>query len=403
MTAALGLAKQGFEVALIEKEKELGGLSRRIAHTIEGKDVQEFLAGLIEEVKTHSKIEVMTDARITGFSGYKGNFVTQVQTGQSSQREISHGVAILATGAREYQPKEFGYGENGGVMTQLELGELMRNEPARAAAWNRVVMIQCVGSRTDDNPNCSRVCCQSAVKHARELKKLNPYMDILILYRDMRMYGLLENYYTRARTERILFSRYDLENPPQVNINGAGLSVVFTDHVLNRPVEMPADAVILSAATLAAENGELASMLKIQSSPDGYFIEAHAKLRPVDFASEGLYMCGMAHGPKLITESISQALAAASRAGAFLAAKDQTIGGVVAKVDPKLCATCMVCVRSCPYGAPQIVNYVSEINEALCRGCGICVSECPAKAIRLDHYTDDQIMIKVDALLERTI
>ncbi|MGO9689257.1 MAG: FAD-dependent oxidoreductase [Syntrophobacteraceae bacterium] len=400
MTAALGLARQGFEVALIEKEKELGGLSRRIAHTIEGKDVQEFIACLIEEVKTHRKIEVMTDTRITGFSGYKGNFFTQVQTCESSIREISHGCAILATGAREDQPKAFGYGANGGVMTQLELDELMRNEPARAAAWDRVVMIQCVGSRTDDNPNCSRVCCQSAVKHARELKKLNPHMDVMILYRDMMMYGLLENYYALARTERILFSRYDLENPPQVNINGAGLSVVFTDHVLNHPVEMRADAVILSAVTLAAENGELASMLKIQSSPDGYFIEAHAKLRPVDFASEGLYMCGMAHSPKLITESISQALAAASRAGAFLAARDQTVGGVVAKVDPKLCATCMVCVRSCPYGVPQIVDYVSEINEALCRGCGTCVSECPAKAIHLANYTDNQIMIKVEALLE---
>ncbi len=403
MTAALGLARQGFEVAIVEKEKELGGLSRRIAHTIEGKDVQEFLGGLIEEVKTHSKIEVMTDARITGFSGYKGNFVTQVQTGGDSSREISHGVAILATGAREYQPKEFGYGENGGVLTQLELDELMRSEPAKAAAWNRVVMIQCVGSRSDDNPNCSRICCQSAVKHARELKKLNPDIDVMILYRDMRMYGLLENYYTEARREGILFSRYDQENLPQVSTNGAGLSVVFKDHVLNRPIEMPADAVILSAATLAAENGELASMLKIQSSPDGFFIEAHAKLRPVDFAAEGLYMCGMAHGPKLITESIAQALAAASRAGAFLAARDQTIGGVVAKVDPTVCAACLVCVRTCPYGVPQIVNDVSEINEALCQGCGTCVSECPAKAIQLANYTDDQLMIKVEALLEGAI
>ncbi len=403
MTAALGLARQGFEVALIEKEKELGGLSRRIAHTIEGKDVQQFLTGLIEEVKTHSKIEVMTDALITGFSGYKGNFVTQVQTGESSHREISHGVAILATGAREYQPKEFGYGENGGVMTQLQLDEFMRNEPAKAAAWNRVVMIQCVGSRSDDNPNCSRICCQSAVKHARELKKLNPDMDVMILYQDMRMYGLLENYYTEARREHILFSRYDQENLPQVNTNGAGLSVVFTDHVLNRPLMMPADAVILSAATLAAENSELASMLKIQSSPDGFFIEAHAKLRPVDFAAEGLYMCGMAHGPKLITESIAQALAAASRAGAFLAARDQTIGGVVAKVQPDLCAACLICVRSCPYGVPQIVNDVSEINEALCQGCGTCASECPAKAIQLANYTDDQLMIKVEALLEGAI
>jgi len=403
MTAALGLAKQGFEVTLIEKEKELGGVSLRIAHTIEGKDVQKFLAGLIEEVRAHSKIEVLTDARITGFSGYKGNFATRVDTGEGSEREISHGVAILATGAHEYKPKEFGYGENSAVMTQLELDEFMGKEPAAAAAWNRVVMIQCVGSRTDENPNCSRVCCQTAVKHARELKKLNPDMDIMILYRDMRMYGLLENYYTQARREGILFSRYTPENLPRVNTNGDGLSVLFDDHVLNRPVQMPADAVILSAATLAPENGELASMLKIQSSPDRYFIEAHVKLRPVDFATEGLFMCGTAHSPKLITESISQALAAASRAGAFLAAKDQSIGGVVAKVHSEHCAACLVCVRSCPYGVPQIVNDVSEINEALCQGCGTCVSECPAKAIELANYEDDQIMVKVETLLQDII
>jgi heterodisulfide reductase subunit A-like polyferredoxin len=238
------------------------------------------------------------------------------------------------------------------------------------------------------------------VKHARELKKLNADMQIVVLYRDMRMYGQLEEFYTLARSEGILFARYDLENQPVVNSNGAGLSVVFNDHVLNRPVEVEADAVVLSAATLAAVNPGLASMLKIQSSPDGFFMEAHVKLRPVDFAAEGVFMCGTAHSPKLISESIAQAMAAAARAGAFLAATDQTIGGVVAKVDPELCAACLVCVRVCPYGVPQIVNNVSQINEALCQGCGTCVSECPAKAIKLANYTDDQIMVKVEALLE---
>ncbi len=400
MTAALGLARQGFDVAIVEKEKELGGLGRRIAHTIEGKDVGKFFDGLIEEVKGNGKIEILTDTRITGFSGYKGNFLTEVQAGDAPARQISHGVTILATGAREYQPKEFGFGENPGVMTQLQLDEFMTKDPAAAAAWKRVVMIQCVGSRNADNPNCSRVCCQTAVKHARELKKLNADMQIVVLYRDMRMYGQLEEFYTLARSEGILFARYDLENQPVVNSNGAGLSVVFNDHVLNRPVEVEADAVVLSAATLAAENPGLASMLKIQSSPDGFFMEAHVKLRPVDFAAEGVFMCGTAHSPKLISESIAQAMAAAARAGAFLAATDQTIGGVVAKVDPELCAACLVCVRVCPYGVPQIVNNVSQINEALCQGCGTCVSECPAKAIKLANYTDDQIMVKVEALLE---
>lgn len=400
MTAALGLAKQGFEVAIVEKEKELGGLGRKIAHTIEGKDVGKFLDGLIEEVKGNSRIEILTDARITGFSGYKGNFLTRVQADGAPEKEISHGATILATGAREYQPKEYGYGENLGVMTQLQLDDLVSNNPAVAVGWNRVVMIQCVGSRNEKNPNCSRVCCQTAVKHARELKKLNPDMEILVLYRDMRMYGQLEEFYTQARREGIIFTRFDLENQPVVNSNGAGLSVVFNDHVLDRPVQVEADAVVLSAATLAAENAGLASMLKIQSSPDGYFMEAHVKLRPVDFAAEGLFMCGTAHSPKLISESISQAMAASARAGAFLAATDQTIGGVVAHVTPELCAACLVCVRSCPYGVPQIVDNVSQINEALCQGCGTCVSECPAKAIKLANYSDDQIMVKVEALLE---
>ena len=400
MTAALGLAKQGFSVTLIEKDKELGGLSRRIAHTIEGKEVGKFLDGLVEEVKGNSRIELLTDARIAGFSGYKGNFLTQVQTGTEPEREISHGVAILATGAREYEPTEFGYGQNLGVMTQLQLDELVTNNPGAAAAFNRVVMIQCVGSRNETNPNCSRVCCQTAVKHARELKKLNPDMEIIVLYRDMRMYGQLEEFYTQARKERIIFARFDPENQPRVDSDGAKLSVVFNDHVLNRPVKVEADAVVLSAATLSAENPGLASLLKIQTSPDGFFMEAHVKLRPVDFAAEGLFMCGTAHSPKLISESISQAMAAAARAGAFLAATDQTIGGVVAHVTPELCAACLVCVRSCPYGVPQIIDNVSQINEALCQGCGTCVSECPAKAIELANYSDDQIMIKVEALLE---
>ena len=266
-------------------------------------------------------------------------------------------------------------------------------------------MIQCVGSRNDENPNCSRICCQGAVKHALELKQLNPEMDVVVLYRDIRTYGVLEDYYTKARQNGVLFVRFDQENPPEVAQDSKWpLSISFMDHVLQRPVQMGADAVILSAATLPEENEELAGILKVPRNPEGFFIEAHVKLRPVDFASEGIYLCGTAHSPKLMSESIAQAMAAAARAASFLSAKEVTVGGVVAQVEPALCAACLVCVRNCPYGVPHInENDVSEINEALCQGCGICVSECPAKAIRLGHYTDDQIMIKVDALLEGAI
>jgi heterodisulfide reductase subunit A-like polyferredoxin len=311
----------------------------------------------------------------------------------------------VATGAREYKPTEFLYGQSDRIMTQLELGKLLSNNPGDISNWNRVVMIQCVGSRNAENPNCSRICCQGAVKHALELKQLNPEMDVVVFYRDMRTYGVLEDYYTKARQAGVLFVRFDEKHPPEVSKDSEWpLSVSFVDHVLRRPVKMSADAVILSAATLAEENEELAMLLKVPRSPEGFFIEAHVKLRPVDFASEGIYLCGTAHGPKLIPETIAQSMAAAARAASFLSSKDVTVGGVVAQVEPGLCAACLVCVRNCPYGVPRINDQdVSEINEALCQGCGICVSECPAKAIRLGHYADDQIMIKVDALLEGVI
>ena len=251
----------------------------------------------------------------------------------------------------------------------------------------------------DENPNCSRICCQNAVKNSLALKKMNPDLDVYVLYRDMRTYGLLEDYYSEARGKGVIFARFRTEQPPQVVKEGEDLRVTFLDHVLERPITLTADALILSAATLAADTEELASLLKVPRNIDGFFIEAHAKLRPVDFSSQGIYLCGTAHGPKLISESIAQALAAAARAGSFLARTDITIGGVVAQVEQSRCAACLVCVKACPYGVPQInQDNVSEINEALCQGCGICASECPAKVIQLAHYEDDQIGAKVDAL-----
>jgi len=405
LNATLNLARQGFEAVLVEKDKELGGLARKVSHTIEGLEVQPYLDQLIADVRGHEKIQVLTDAKVANFKGYKGNFTTRVQVGaEGKEIEFEHGVAIVATGAVEYQPKEFHYGENKRVMTQLELDRVLHGNGGEAGKWERVVMVQCVGSRNEENPNCSRICCQSAIKHALQLKSLNPDMDIYILYRDMRMYGLLEDFYTEARSKGIIFSRFDLEQTPEVTSNGQGLEVTFVDHVLQRPVKIPADAVILSAATLAADTEHLATQLKTPRNAFGFFIEAHAKLRPVDFSSEGIYLCGTAHSPKLISESITQALAAASRAGSFLATTRLSVGGAVAHVDPAHCAACLVCVMSCPYGIPRInEDNVSEINEALCQGCGVCASECPAKAIQLSHYEDDQIGLEVHALLEGVV
>ena len=403
MTAALNLSKQGFEVVLLESGKELGGLARKIHRTIEGLDVQLHLDDLIEEVRGSESIQVLTEALVVGFSGYKGNFTTEVLVGPGMyERKIEHGVTIVATGAKEYSPEEYLYGRHNRVMTQTELDLLIHERRRDVEKWKSAVMIQCIGSRNEKNPNCSRVCCQTAVKHALDLKEINPDMNVVVLYRDMRTYGMLEEFYTAARNSGVLFSRYDPERPPSVagSDESDSLTVEFLDHVLLQPVAMKADAVILSAGAVAAQTEELASFLKVPRNAEGFFIEAHAKLRPVDFASEGIYLCGMAHGPKLISETIAQAMAAASRAGAFLATRNQTIGGVVARVDRERCVACLVCVRRCPFGVPRIdSDDVSEINEAMCQGCGICAAECPAKAIKLAHYADDQLMIKIDALM----
>ncbi len=402
LNASLGIARQGLDVVLVEKDTELGGMARHIGHTIEGLDVRAYLDGLVKEVREHPKIEVLTDAALLDFKGYKGNFTTEVRVGaENGTRRIEHGAVIVASGAREYRPAEFLYGRDDRVMTQVELGRLLTGNEHETHGWSRVVMIQCVGSRSAENPNCSRTCCETAVRHALTLKDADPAMDVVILYRDVRMYGTLEEYYVEARNRGIRFVRYEAEHPPDVAIDNGSLSATYRDIPLRRQVRVDADAVVLSTATVAEGNERLATLLKLSRDPQGFFIEAHTVLRPVDFSSEGMYLCGMAQGPKLIGESVTQAMAAASRAASFLSSTDRTVGGMVATVDESRCVACLSCVRNCPYGVPRINDRgVSEINEAICQGCGICASECPAKAIRLANYGDDQVMIKVDALLE---
>jgi heterodisulfide reductase subunit A-like polyferredoxin len=400
LSATLSLANQGFEVVLVEKEPHLGGLSRELTKTIEGDDVQELIVGLIENVTHHENIQVLTESLIVGFSGFKGNFTTEVLVGPAMyERKIDHGVVVLATGANEYRPTEFSYGEDGRIMTQIEMGKRLEEEGA--SDLKNVVMIQCVGSRNEDFSNCSRVCCQTAIKNALHIKAENPDANVYILYRDIRAYGLLENYYREARREGIIFFRFNRENPPQVEPAEKGIMVTFKDHVLQRDLMVTADALVLSAGMRPQDTDELANIVKLARNQDGYFMEAHVKLRPVDTPSEGIFVCGTAHSPKLISESISQSLAASSRAATFLSQSEITLSVVTAKVDQQHCASCLVCVRSCPYGVPRInKDGVSEIDEALCRGCGICAAECPAKVIQLSWYEDDQVMSKVEALLE---
>ena len=400
MNAAKGLAAQGFEVVLVEKEAALGGLGNKLYSTIEGENIREYVKGLVKEIESNEKIQVLKQSLIVGFSGYKGNFKTEILVGPGMyERKIDHGIMIVATGANEYRPEEYLYNESDRVLTQMELTAVLENKGADDL--NQVVMIQCVGSRNEKNPNCSRICCQGAVKNALHIKEKNPDADVFILYRDMRMYSFLEDYYTEARQKGVLFFRYDTDNPPEVEKAGDKLVVYFTDHVLGKRLCVDADLVALSAGMEAADTKELSSILKMTRNKEGYFVEAHVKLKPVDAATEGIFICGTAHGPKLISETIAQAYAAASRAITFLSQDHLTLSAVTAEVNPDKCASCLICVRSCPYEVPKInQDGKSEIDAALCHGCGVCASECPAKAIKLNWYEDDQLLSKVDALLE---
>ncbi|MBF0389953.1 MAG: FAD-dependent oxidoreductase, partial [Desulfamplus sp.] len=408
MTAAKGLADQGFDVVLVEKEAQLGGLANKLYKTIEGANIREYVKKLAAEVEAHPKIQVLKQSLIVDFTGYKGNFTTEVLVGPGMyERKIEHGVMIIATGANEYQPEEneYFYKKSNIVVTQLELGR--RLEEDGADDLNQVVMIQCVGSRNEKNLNCSRVCCQNAVKNALHIKELNPDADVFILYRDMRMYAMLEEYYTEARKKGVLFFRFTPDNPPVVEKNSDGsdtLTVTFTDHVLGRKVSVDADLVTLSAGVQAADTEELSTILKTGRNREGFFIEAHVKLKPVEAATEGIFICGTAHSPKLITETIVQAMAAASRATTFLSQDHLTLSAVTAEVNQDNCASCLICVRSCPYNVPKINEEgVSYIDPALCHGCGVCASECPAKTIKLNWYEDNQLLSKVEALLEGVI
>ena len=401
MTAVLGLADQGFEAVLLEKEAELGGNLRFLKETLQGQDIPGYLEELREKVMHHPRIQVFTQAGVTDFSGYIGNFKTRFTVGSGEvPQEVEHGVTIIATGGKELKPKEFLYGEDKRVLTQLDLEAWLAGDEKRAAEIKEVVMIQCVGSRNEERPYCSRVCCAEAVKNALTLKSLNPEIQVTILYRDMRMYSLLEEDYARARKAGVRFLRYEEERKPEVVNREGRLEVTFYNPVLREALTLNPDLLVLSAATVASDTEELARMLKVPRTADGFFLEAHMKLRPVDFASDGIFLCGMAHAPKRIDESLSQAMAAVSRACTVLAKDEIQVGGIVSVVESEKCAACLTCVRVCPYNVPVInADGVAEIEVAKCHGCGICASECPGKAIHLQHFTDEQVMAKCGVIL----
>jgi len=405
LTSALSIANQGHEVYLVEKEKELGGIARKLHYTLDRLDVQAYLRDIIQKVYQNPLIHVYTGAVITGASGYVGNFVTRIKSDRGLT-EIKHGATIIAVGADESKPTEYLYGKDERVMTHLELEDSITKGEEKVIKAQNLVMIQCVGCRQEDRNYCSRICCSESVKNALKLKEINPEMDIYILFRDIRTYGYNEDYYKEASNKNVKFIRYDVPDKPKVEaVNEGGRSVLrvsLTDPVLNRELAIDADIVALAAAVIpSAGSQEVSKLFKVTLGPDGFFSEAHVKLRPVDFAAEGVYLCGIAHYPKLMAETINQAYGAAGRALTLLSNDTVTASGSVCDVNEDRCISCGACITCCTYGAIEFYESTqgrkAKVNPVLCKGCGLCNSKCPTNAIFLQHYTDDEIFRQIDA------
>lgn len=403
MNAALCLADQGLKVYLVERSRELGGVSKALRKTLDGDDIGAYVRDLIARTTAHELIQVLPQAVIVDHTGMPGMFRTGVQVGpRMFYRQIRHGVTILATGALPHRPRQYLLDEHGAVLTQLDLEGVLEDQPERVRDWQQIVMIQCVGSRTPENPNCSRVCCQAAVKNALRILDVNPEAHVTVLYRDMRTYGFQEDYYRKARERGVTFVQYRREAGPRVAAHGERISVTYDEPILEREIQVSADAVALSTGLIADEEAteDLGMIFHLPRTSDGYFLEDHVKLRPLDLQVQGFFVAGTAHGPKNIRETIAQAQAAAGRAQTLLAKEQINLGAAVAKVDATRCAACLICVRACPFGIPFInADGCSEIDPSRCQGCGICAADCPAKAIQLMRYEDDQIMAKVEGLL----
>jgi len=397
MTSALALANQGFKVHLIEKAERLGGTLHDVYHTFEHDDIASFTSGLIKQVEKHPNIKLYLGTEIDSIAGHIGKFkITLAKNGSKS--EVTGGTIIVATGARKAQTTEFMYGTKG-VLTQAEL-EKQLHDKAYPAKGQNVVMIQCVGSRNETHPYCSRICCSMAIKNAIEIKKRDPNANVYILYRDVRTYGFRETYFKQAREAGVVFIRYTPEAAPVVSQN-SGLVVTVNSPDLPEPITIEADNVVLSTGveTDRENNKRISDMLKVPLNADGFYVEAHMKLRPVDFTTEGIFLCGLAHSPKFIDENISQARAAAARAATVLSKTHLDVSAQVSYVDQQKCISCMTCVNSCPYSAPFCnKDGKGQIEAAKCMGCGICVSECPARAIQLHHFETDQFNVMIKQL-----
>ncbi len=398
MMAARTLADQGYPVHLVEKSGLLGGQALSLHETWKGESIPDFVKGLAEALLRHPLVMVHLSSSIAQVDGFVGNFKTVIQNGGSSV-SIDHGVAVIATGGSEFQPDEYLFGKDQRVMTHQELDRRFQQEDPTLKDVQTAVFIQCVGSREPQRPYCSRVCCTHTLQSALHLKQLNPECNVFVLYRDMRTYGEREALYLEARRLGVVFVRYDLEEKPSVEVKDGRLTVTVRDPILQRRVALETDLLTLASAIVPNVDETLAQFFKVPVNEDGFFLEAHVKLRPVDFATDGVFLCGLAHYPKPIDESIAQAHAAASRAATILARQTIHFPGTVAFVNAMFCSSCGTCVHVCPYSAPRFNDKgKAEINPALCKGCGLCTASCRSGAIRLQGFDDAQIFAMIDNL-----
>ncbi|MCK4445098.1 MAG: CoB--CoM heterodisulfide reductase iron-sulfur subunit A family protein, partial [Thermoplasmata archaeon] len=404
MTVAQELTNQGITVHLLEKEKELGGLMRRIHYGLNGENVQDFLSELKETVTANPLIQVHTGTMLKGVSGCVGDF--DCVAGSNGKDEEFHvGVIIVATGGLEYKPTEYLYGQDQRVMTQLEFENMLASSNGIDAKV--IVMIQCVGSRTPERPYCSRICCTEAVKNALKTKELNPDSGVYILYRDMRTYGFREEYYNEAAAQGVIFARFSEDRKPVVDLGEDGaLQVTVLDETLDEEITVKPDILVLSVATIPnPDNVDLSQMLKVPLNKDGFFFEAHMKLRPMDFSTDGMFLCGLAHLPKFFEENIAQACGATSRAMTILSKDHLEAEATVAIVDEDKCRGCGRCVETCEFNAAELITredgrIVSHIKEAVCKGCGACSVTCCNKAITMKGFTSEQVIAMVKKALQ---
>ncbi len=396
ITASLSLAQQGYGVNLVEKEASLGGLLKSVRHNLEGDDVQAFLREEVEKVEKNPLITVHLETTVGKTNGFVGNFVTNLSNGKS----IEHGAVLIASGGAEYIPTEYEYEKSDKIITQRQLEDVLAEK--EIGGDETVVMIQCVGSREEPNNYCSRVCCQDALKNSIAIKEKSPDTQVVVLYRDLRAYGLKEDYYKKARDLGVLFFLFTPEERPVVTPGSDKIKVQFDGKVFGREMEIDADYVVLATGFIPHPDTEkVAKAYKLTCNLDGFFLEAHVKLRPVDFPSEGFFLAGLGHAPKNIEETVSQSLAAAGRVGALLSHEKLSVSGVISKHNRDICMSCLACFRACPFDSPFIDEdgRVSH-NEVKCTGCGICAGVCPAKAFQVNFFRDDQIKAMIDSVTE---